>query len=419
MRSEFFIAKRIYYSSSKDDKRLSHSVSAAVKVALAGIIIGMAVMIITVFVVIGFKQEVRQKVTGFGSHIQVVNFDNNNTYEMQPVDLSEPLLHKLQELRGVRSVHRFATKPGMIKTAQAFQGIIFKGQPLASVSTDNEAWTFFARNLTEGNLPATTSEVLVSTTLARLLGIQTGDALFCYFVQDNIRARKFTVSGLYNTDFSDYDSHFILGDIRQVQTLNGWTPQQVSGAEILVEDFNRLEEVTDRVYFATANQADSDGNFFYTQNIVQLNPAIFAWLDLLDMNVAVIIVLMLCVAGFNIISGLLILILDAIGLIGTLKALGADNRYIRRIFLWQAAFLVGKGMLWGNLLGLGLCAVQYWFHLLPLDPTAYYVSYIPVAFHWGWWLLLNAGTFAVSMLILLAPSVVITRISPARVMHFE
>lgn len=416
MRSEFFIASRLYYASADAGKRMSRP---AVKVALAGIIIGMAVMIVTVFVVIGFKQEVQQKVTGFGAHIQVVNFDNNNTYEMQPVAIGDSLIHKLQCMDGISSVNRFATKPGMLKTEQAFQGIIFKGQPLDTCTGNTNGWAFFARNLTEGHLPAASNEVLVSTTLARMLGLQTGDAVFCYFVQENIRARKFVIAGLYDTGFADCDNRFVLGDIRQVQTLNGWTAAQISGLEILVNDFSRLDEITDRVYFATANQADADGNFFYTQNIVQTFPAVFSWLNLLNMNVVVIILLMLCVSGFNIISGLLILILDAVGLIGTLKALGADNTYIRRIFLWQAAFLVGKGLLWGNLLGLGLCALQYFFHLIPLDPVAYYVSYVPVAFHWGWWALLNIGTFGVSMLILLAPSVLITRISPAKVMHFE
>ncbi|MCM1034012.1 MAG: FtsX-like permease family protein [Paludibacter sp.] len=416
MYSEFFIAKRLYYSLANSGKRMSRP---AVKVALAGIVIGIAVMIITLFVVIGFKQEVQRKVTGFGSHIQVVNFDNNNTYEMQPVCISDSLLSHLQHLKGVRSAHRFATKPGMVKTDCAFQGIVFKGQPLPSDTLTPPEWQFFAENLVEGHLPTQVNEVLVSEKLARLVGLQNGDAFFCYFVQENVRARKFKIAGLYNTDFADYDNYFLLGDIRQVQQLNGWSNQQVSGAELLLNDFSQLSEVSDRVYFATANQADADGNFFYTQNIIQLNPAIFSWLDLLNLNVVVIIFLMLCVSGFNIISGLIILILDAIQLIGTLKALGADNTYIRRIFLWQASFLVGKGMLWGNLLGLGLCTIQYFFHLLPLDPTAYYVSYVPIAFHWGWWALLNIGTFGLTMLVLLAPSVIITRISPAKVMHFE
>ena len=218
---------------------------------------------------------------------------------------------------------------------------------------------------------------------------------------------------------SEMDRLFILGDIAVVRQLNHWQPDQASGIEILVDNLRYLDEVADRVYFATANRLDAEGNAYYTQTLQQLNPQIFAWLDLLNMNVVIIILLMLCVSGFSIVTGLIILILDSVQLIGVLKALGANDRFVRRIFIYEAVLLIGKGMLWGNVLGLGLCAIQYFTHLIPLEAATYYVSYVPIAFPWGWWALLNAGTLLVSWVILLAPSAIVTKISPARVMHFE
>ncbi|MCI7576088.1 MAG: ABC transporter permease [Bacteroidales bacterium] len=416
MRNELLIAERMYFTNNGEDKRMSRP---AVRVALAGIIIGITVMLITVFVVIGFKQEVREKLIGFGSHIQVVNFDNNNTYEMQPVSVTDSLLQSLRDVDGVTEANVFATKPGIIKTDSAFQAIVFKGVDLHRNEAQQSSLAFFCQNLVAGRLPEEKNEILLSSVMANRLQLQVGDAAFCYFIQDKVRVRKFIISGIYNTDLQEFDQLFAIGELRQVQQLNEWDSCQVSGIDIRIRDFSRLEELSNRIYFRTANQADKDGNFLYTQNIVQLNPAIFSWLDLLDMNVIVVIVLMLAVSGFCIISGLLILILEGIPFIGVMKALGADNRYIRRIFLWQAAFLIGIGMVAGNGLGLILCALQYCFHIVPLDPSAYYVSYVPIVFNWTWWAVLNIGTFMVSMLILLAPSAIITRISPAQVMRYE
>ena len=280
-------------------------------------------------------------------------------------------------------------------------------------------WDYFAQNIVEGTLPTATNDVLLSTELAKQLQLHVGDNLLCYFIQEDLRVRRLYIAGLYNTCMSELDKVFVLGDIALVRQLNTWKDNQVSGIEVLVDDFRQLENTTQAVYFATANRLDEDGNTLYTQNLQQLNPNIFGWLDLLDMNVVIIIVLMLCVSGFSIVTGLIILILDSIQLIGTLKALGADNQFVRRIFIYQAILLIGKGMLWGNVIGLGLCALQYFTHLIPLDAASYYVSYVPMAFPWGWWLVLNIGTLLLSWLILLAPSAIITQISPAKVMHFE
>lgn len=418
MRNELFIAKRLYYTATDDNKKMSLP---AIRVALTAIIVGMMVMIVTIFVVVGFKQEIQHKVAGFGADIQIINFDNNNTYEMQPVSISDSLLLSLRQLKGIDCLQPFATKPGMLKTDSAFQGIIFKGLPINPANNSLQAcgWDFFADYLTAGHLPQNKNEVIISSTVSDLLGLHIGDSFFAYFIQEQVRARKFTVVGLYNTCFADYDKSFILGDISQVQSLNNWRPDQFSGVDIHIHDFNQLNSVFEEVWIKVANHLDNDGSLLYVQNIIEQNPNVFSWLELLNMNVVIIILLMLCVAGFNIISGLLILILDAVQFIGIMKALGADNAYLRRIFLYRAGFLILNGMLWGNILGLTLCAVQYFFHIIPLDPTAYYVNFVPIAFNWGWWAVLNIGTFLLSMLILLAPSAIITRISPAKVMHFE
>lgn len=405
-RTEWKIASRLYFS----EEGKARTSRPAVRVALGGIIIGVVVMIVAICVVVGFKQEVQRKVAGFGSHIQVVNFDNNATYELQPVDISDSLINKLQGLHHVKKVSTFASKPGILKTDSAFQGIIFKG---------TDYWDYFADNLVVGSLPASANEVIISTVLASQLHLTIGDQILCYFVQESLRVRKLYISGLYNTCMSEMDRMFVLGDIALVRQLNHWTETQASGIEVLVDDLKYLHEVADRVYFATANRLDEAGNAFYTQTLEQLNPQIFGWLDLLDMNVIIIILLMLCVSGFSIITGLIILILESVNLIGTLKALGANNQFVRRIFIYEAILLVGKGMVFGNIIGLGLVALQHFTRIIPLDAATYYVSYVPMAFPWGWLIILNLGVLAISWLVLLAPSAIVSQISPAKVMHFE
>lgn len=404
--SEWKIAKRLYFS----NEGKARSSRPAVRVALGGIVIGVMVMIVAICVVVGFKQEVQRKVAGFGSHIQVVNFDNNATYELQPVEVSDSLLMKLSELPHIKQVSTFVSKPGILKTDSAFHGIIFKG---------TDYWDYFAANMVSGSLPAEKNEVIISTVLANQLHLTVGDPILCYFVQEDLRVRKLYVSGLYNTCMSEMDRLFVLGDIQLVRQLNQWKNTQASGIEILVDDLKHLEKAADRVYFATANRLDEAGNAFYTQTLEQLNPQIFGWLDLLDMNVVIIIVLMLCVSGFSIITGLIILILESITLIGTLKALGACNRFVRRIFMYESILLVGKGVLFGNLLGLGIVALQYFTQLIPLDAATYYVSYVPMAFPWLGLVGLNIGVLLVSWVIMLAPSAIVSQISPAKVMHFE
>ena len=421
MRAEYEIAKRMHFSDNDpggqaDNGSGVNSASGrkmarpAVRVAVGGIALGVAVMIVTLAVVFGFKQTIRDKVIGFGGHVQVVNFDNNSTYEMQPILVTDSLLTRLRAIPGVVSAEPFCTKPGIIKTDDAFQGIVLKG------TTD---LAFFAQNLTAGRLPENPKEVLLSERLCRKLRLGLDSTFYCYFVEEEVRVRRVSISGVYDTEFADYDDMFVIGDMAMIRQLNRWEDTQASGIEVRISDFDRLDEVAEEVYFATANRMDDEGNAYYTQTIEDLNPTIFAWLRLLDMNVVVIIILMLAVSAMNIISGLIILILGGIQTIGLLKSLGATNRFIRRIFLTDAAFLVLEGMVLGNVLGLALCWLQYTFHLIPLDPVSYYVSYVPIAWTWSAWALLNVGTLVLIMLILLLPAGIVSRISPARVMRWE
>jgi len=404
----FKIASRLYFAQSGENR---HS-RPAVRVALAGMIVGVMVMILTICIVVGFKQTITDKIAGFGAHIQVVSFDNNNTYDMQPIEVSDSLLTQLGSYPHVVKAAPFITKPGMLKTDSAFQGMVLKG---------TDYWDFFAHNIIEGTVPSAPQEILISRTMAQALQLHLGDAVSAYFVDDtDIRARRFSIVGIYDTGFQQYDDLFIVTPLETARRLQAWDLNIYSGVEILIDDMRCLDEVADDIYFATVRQMDENGfHVYYVQTLQDQNPAIFAWLDLLDMNVVVIIILMLLVSGFNIVSGLIILILDGVQLIGTLKALGANNRFVRQIFITQAAWLIGKGVFWGNILGLGLAAIQYFGHLMPLDPTTYYVSYVPITFAWGWIILLNILTIVISLLILLLPSMIITKISPAKVMHFE
>ncbi len=404
--STSFIAQRLYFAQPSSRS----AVRPAVRVALLGIIIGMTVMVVTIGVVVGFKQTVANKVAGFGAHIQVVNFDNNNTYEMLPIVWSDSLIQVLQSFEHVKAVAPFYTKPGIAKTPDAFQGIVFKG---------TSYWDYFRANLSEGELPSSSNEIIVSRRLADKLQLNVADPLFLYFVGDVVKVRKAQVTGIYHTGVGEFDDTFIVGTPAFVTQLNQWNDHQASGIEVMVDNLKHIQTVGDEVYYATANRLDADGNAYFTQNIEQLNPQIFAWLDLLDMNVVVIILLMLAVAGFNIISGLIILILDSVQLIGTLKALGATNGFVKRIFIKQAAMLIGKGMLIGNAIGLALCGLQQLTHLVPLDATTYYVDYVPISFAWLWLVMLNVGTLLISVLILLLPAAIISHISPAQVMKFE
>ncbi len=410
---EYFIAKRIHFQQGR--KNVSRP---AVRIAIIAIALGMAVMIVSVAVVIGFKQEIRNKVVGFGGHIRVSNFDTNNTFETNPVTYSQRFATSLAAIPGVRSAQPYATKPGIIKTDSEFQGIVLKG------IDRNFNWDFFKKHLVAGDTLQLTdslrNDIVISKYLADILHLKAGDSFYTYFIKDQVKARKFTIRGIYATNFVEYDKLFILTDVRHIQHLNGWESSQYSGYEVLLSDFDTMDAVADNVNtLVQQSEKNAGSQKYFVQTIRELSPQLFGWLDLLDMNVWVILSLMLAVAGFNMISGLLILILERTNMIGILKSVGATNWSVRKIFLYFAVFLIGKGMFWGNLIGLSLCALQYFTHIIPLDPEAYYVSYVPVVFNWTYLILLNAGTFAASVLMMIAPSYLISKISPAKIIRYE
>ena len=414
MSLEYFIAKRIYFSKEGDRQ----ATPPVVRIAMIGIALGLAVMILSVAIVIGFKKEIRNKVIGFGSHIQITNFDNNASYESTPIAVSDTLLEHLKTFPGITHVEGFATKPGILKTDSDFQGIVLKG-----VGRDYD-WTFFRNNLKEGELfilptDKVSTDVLLSRYLANLLGLKVGDSFLTYFVQDEVRARKFRITGIYEKGFVDYDKLFVIADIRQIRRLNGWAPDEVSGLELQVDDYDHLDRVAEDLYFDIAEKQDRNGNTYYTRSIKELNPMIFDWLEVQDINVVVILILVLAVAGFTMISGLLIIIIERTNMIGILKALGANNFTIRRTFLWFAVFLIGKGMFWGNAIGLAFCILQSQFGFFKLDPATYYVDTVPVSFNVLLFILINLGTLCASVLMLIGPSFLITKINPASSMRYE
>ena len=417
MSLSLFIARRIYGSSAPQDARVSRP---AVTIAMIGIAIGLVVMILSVAIALGFKQEVRDKVVGFGAHIQVANFSRTDVYETRPVVGSDSIRQVIrQSSPGVKHIQRFAIKPGMLKTEDNFQGIILKG-----IAQEYDT-TFLANHLVEGRIPHFTDsvasgEVLVSRQVADKMGLHVGDKINTYYIEKNVRARRFTISGIYQTNFTEYDDRFFITDLYTASRLNNWKDRDlVSGMELQILPDASLEQCADEVASVINRQTDRYGNAYLAQSIEQLYPSIFAWLEVLDTNVVVILVLMLGVAGFTMISGLLILILERTNMIGILKALGASDITIRRIFLYFSAFLILKGMFWGNLIGISLCLAQKYGGIVHLDPKTYYVEVVPVLIDVPLLLLLNLFTLLVSVLMLVGPSLLISRIKPVKAIRFE
>ena len=409
-----FIARRIYRSE-EGGKRVSRP---AVLIATVGVALGLAVMILSIAVVIGFNKEVKGKVTGFGSHIQITNFDGVRSYETKPIVADDSIFLALYKYPEVKYVQRFSTKPGMIKMDDAFQGMILKG-----VGQEFDP-VFFRTHLLEGEIPqfsdsVASNQVLISKAIATKLKLKLEDKIYTYFIEGEVRARRLTIKGIFQTNFSEYDNQFLLTDIYTVNRLKGWKTDQVSGLEIQVKDFDKLEETTYQIAVDTDRKPDRYGEAYFVRNIEELNPQIFGWLGMLDLNVWVILILMIGVAGFTVISGLLIIILERTSMIGLLKALGANNLTIRKVFLWLSVFLIGKGMLWGNLLGLGIYYLQVHFGIFKLDAETYFVDVVPMSLNPWVFLLLNVGTLLVSVLMLIGPSYLITRIEPANSMRYE
>ncbi|WP_321279610.1 FtsX-like permease family protein [Marinifilum fragile] len=413
MNLELFIAKKIT-TGEKGEKKMSRPI---IKIAKLSISLGISVMILAVAIVTGFKSEITNKVTGFGSHIQITNYDNNSSFETQPIDKSIIDTNLIKKIPGIQHIQAFATKPGILKTKSEIQGIILNG-----IGKDYD-WSFFSKNLVEGEVfkleEKKSNEILISEKLSKLLQVKIGDKISVYFIQQPPRERRFVISGIYNTGMEEFDKLFLVCDMRHIQKLNDWEENQVSGYEIFIDDFNEISELTYLVKQSTASSFTQDGGSVKVRSIVRKYPQIFSWLEMLDLNVWIILSLMILVAGINMVSGLLIIILEKTNMIGILKALGTQNWSIRKVFLYQSSMIIGKGMLWGNVIGIGLCLLQYYFEIIPLDPTNYYVDTVPVNLKLSHLLLLNVGSLIATVAMLLIPSYLITKISPAKAIKFD
>jgi len=404
---ELFIAKRLAYS--KDKKTFTSR--PIIRIALAGVAIGFSVMIIAVSIVIGFKEEIRNKVIGFGSHIQISNYDENNSYESRPIDKEQKFLQVLKNDKEIKHIQVFATKPAIVKSADQIEGVVCKG-----VGTDFD-WKYFKDHLTSGKIfssqDSTSSDsVVISEILAKKLKLKVGDDLITFFIQQPPRARRFHIAGIYNTGLEEFDKLYMFCDIGQIQKLNDWNRSQVGGYEIAIQNFDNLDQIGDNVY----NLIPSELN---ARTIKDLYPQIFDWLGLQNINAIIIITLMIVVSGMNMISALLIIILERVNMIGMLKALGSPNFSIRKVFIYLAGFLTGKGLLWGNVIGLTCIFIQSYFKPIQLDESSYYISYVPIVFSWSYLAILNLGTLLVCVVMMTIPTLIITKIKPLSAIRYS
>ena len=415
MNISIFIARRLTHGD-KESRNLS---GPAVKVATAAVALGMVVMIISVAVGLGFKQEIRDKIVGFGTHIQLTSLNLNSSFETPPLTYDTLLVEQIERTAGVRSVQPYITKPGIIKTDDSFQGIALKG---VDIRYD---WSFLRSCLTGGDVVATSDsaksdDILMSRTLTSMLKLRIGDPVRMFFVQDGkVRARRFTLSGIFDSHFEEFDKSLAYVDMRHLSQLNGWEPSQVSGYEVLLTDFDKMGDVADELASEVLGRRGSDDEMIRVRHIRDLQPQIFGWLDLLDQNILVILVLVIAVAGLNMVSGLLIIILEHTNTIGVLKAIGATNGMLRKVFIAMALRIVGIGLLIGDVIGVGLCAAQKATGMVGLNPDNYYLDTVPILLSASHIVLLNAGVGLLSLLLMLGPSGMVARITPAKSIRFN
>jgi len=389
-----------------------------VKVCIVGVALGMAVMLVTISVVIGFKKEISEKITGFTAHIHITNFDQNTTYDSNPIYADLDVFGAIRNLAQVRHIQKYATKPGIVRTDTEMQAIVLKG-----FDTDFDT-TFFAKCLIAGNLPvfqnsAISNEVAISEAISNKLKIKVGDKLPTYFMQNPVRVRNFTVSGIYSTNLEMYDEIYILCDIQHIQRLNGFSRNQVSGYEVFIYDFDKLDAVTDEITNLTALTFDRNKSALQVLPVTKLDAQLFDWLELQNINVYVLIILMLLVSGTNMVTGLLILILERTQFIGILKTLGANNKALQKIFIARSAQIVLKGIIIGNVVGLILILIQNYWQIMKLDPANYYLTHVPVYISVFYWILINIFTFLSLVILMIIPAKYISKITVAKIMRFE
>ena len=408
MNLEYFISKNII----KGDSHSKKITKPIIRISIIAIALGLIVMIVALSIVGGFQREIRNKVIGFGSHVQITNYDSQSTYEASPISLKQDFYPSLTDKEGIKHIQVYANKAGIIKTKEDIYGVVVKG-----VGADFD-WSFFNEKIIEGNALKISEEkdnsILVSNHIATKMKLSVGDKMFLYFIQENgqLRPKDFMIKGIYQTGLEQFDNLYVIADIAHIQKRNGWDENQVGGFEVLIDDYDKLDEMGQYVY-------DNIDYSLHATTIKEQHPDIFSWLDLQDYNVNVIIILMIVVAVINIISALLILILERTNMIGILKALGMPNWNVRKIFLYNAIYLIIKGIVWGNVIGITLCIIQQQFGVLTLPEESYYVSKVPIEMGFVNILLLNAGTLFVCVLMLLIPSYVITKISPVKAIRFD
>ncbi|WP_276910251.1 ABC transporter permease [Hallella colorans] len=415
MNFPLFIARRIY-GNHHNERKVSRP---AIVIAVAGIAIGLMVMIVSISVVLGFKHSIQNKVIGFGSHIQVTNFMSQMSANDYPIVIDDSMMNVIKKMPGVKHVERYAYKQGILKTDHDFLGVTFKG-----VGQEFDS-TFIHHSMVEGSIPTfsdsvSSNRILISKIMADKLNLKCGEKIFAYFIdQSGVRMRRLTIQGIYQTNLNQYDESICFADLYTVVKLNGWNADQTSGAEVSLTDFNELDQ-TEKNFIKTINRTtDKYGETYASQTIRDANPQIFNWLDLLDVNVVIIIVLMIAVSAVTMISGLLIIILECTNMIGVMKALGSTNTSIRHIFLWFSTFVIGRGLLIGNAVALALIFLQNQFKIFKLDPSVYYISAVPVEVNLPLFLALNVLTFALCVLMLVAPSYLISKISPTKSIRYE
>lgn len=410
----WYVARRLFQHTD-DVKRVSKP---AIRIATFGVAIGVAIMLISTSIVLAFQDEIRNKVIGFGSHIQVLNYDTQNDEQYKPIVFNEETLALLDSVPDARYVSPFCLKPGMLKTDNAFKGVMFKG-----VGSRYD-YSFFREHLIEGEIipfcdTITTNKLIISQSLSKQLGLKVGSSVYAYFFEDNVKARKFSISAIYCTNLTDFDNKLVFTDVTTVQKILGFDTYQYSGAEIKLSDFGQLDKAYSYIIDNVNRTQDSYGAYYTSMTIFELSPQIFAWLQLLNLDVWVILILMVCVAGFTMISGLLIIILERTNFIGVMKALGASNSRMRHIFLYFSLFIVLRGIIFGNILAYVLIFIQQHWQVIHLNPTVYYVDAVPVSINWLYYLIINISTLVICLLALIVPSYLISNIHPAKSIRFE
>ncbi|MEE9409239.1 MAG: FtsX-like permease family protein [Polaribacter sp.] len=410
MNYELFIAKRIIAG-----KKYKNSISSPIiKIAITAITLGIIIMLIAVATATGLQNKIRDKMAGFKGHVQIVNYDNNNSdVSTTPINIKQDFYPELKEVEGIKNVQVYANKGGILRTDTDFEGIIFKG-----VSSDYD-FTLFKEYLVEGRFPdfslPRTKGILLSKTVVNRLQLKLNDTVLATFLKSEFRKlpsnRKYTIVGIYNSGFAQFDKNMMIGDIREVQKLNKWTENQVGGFEVVLDNFDDIEAKGEEIYSEVSPK-------FNSKTIMDLYPTVFDWIKLFDNNVWFIIGIMILIAGINMITALLVLILERVQMIGILKALGSHNSSIRKIFLYNASYLILKGLFWGNIIGLSIIGVQYFFKVITLNPETYYVAVMPVHISIGAILALNIGTLTLCFLMLIIPSYIITKINPSKSIKF-